>query len=103
MPWEERSRFSALRLRRRPEGQRRLGAVGERIRLRHARSDEKDATDFRHGRVVTDDLAVVQQSSQVALYLVEGILSAPPLRSDSAGQLYNRVMPRPSTNSDLER
>ena len=35
-------------------------AVGERVGLRHARSDQIAATHFRHGHVVADDLAVVQ-------------------------------------------
>ena len=35
-------------------------AVGQRMDLRHARNNQIAATDPRHGRVVADDLAVVQ-------------------------------------------
>lgn len=35
-----------------------------------AHRDQKAATDSRHRRVVADDLAVVQQASEVALHLV---------------------------------
>ena len=48
--------------------------IGERIGLRQARYNQIATIDSRHWRVVANDLAVVQQSSQVALHLVEQIL-----------------------------
>lgn len=43
-------------------------------RIRNGRF-RQPATDFRHRRVIADDLAVLRQSSQAALHLVEDLLS----------------------------